>query len=90
MDARSDDGTLQNVAIPTPPQQLIGCPVGLDGRDEGVQLFSELLVQLQYIPAWCAAAAEFEHFVFVAVIMLPEDTGRVAAQMQAGSNRCRG
>ena len=86
MDARGDDGALQDIAISNHlPQKLFRRLVGLNGRDEGMQLFAELLVQTAVIFQHATTLlAQFEHLVFIAVIMLPEDAGRIAPQVQAG------
>ena len=92
MDARGDDGALQDVPISNHlPQQALRSPVGLDGRYQGMQLLAEAFIQaavkLQHL---AALLAQFEHLVLVAVIMLPQDAGGVAAQVQAGGQTLHG
>ena len=92
MDARGDHGALQNVPVSNHlPQQALGSPVGLDGRYQGMQLFAEAFIQsavkLQHL---AALLAQFEHLMLVAVIMLPQDAGGVAAQVQAGGQTLQG
>ena len=85
LDAGRDDDALENILVSHHlPQQALGSAVRLNGRDQGVQLLAQLLVQRKVIFQHLAPfLPQLKHLLFVAVIVLPQNFRRIAAQMQA-------
>jgi len=85
LDARGDHHALENVLIAHDLlQQALGRAVCLNVRNQRVQLFAQLFVQRKVIlERFAPFLAQLEHFLLVAVVVLPQHLRRVAAQMPA-------